>query len=170
MSSWQTIQKALILAAVLVCLPGCSGCSSNSGPIAGTSISEYKNEAGEIESISFLNSPVTDSDLKRLSDAEALTELLLQECENVSDEGFANVTGAKNISSLSILHTPISDIGLEALAGFTELKEVSIVNTKMTGSGLAFLKDSQVETMMIQGDEQTICRAVEPSSNGAGKV
>ncbi len=122
---------------------------------AAKSVQTYDDAAGNLESITYMGHEVRDSDLKRLASDAALKELLIQECDRVTDKGFSAVAGAKQLTKLQVQHVPITDKALESLAGFTSLSDVQLVNTNITGSGLQYLADSPVTELRLQGDTLT---------------
>ena len=76
-----------------------------------------------------------------------LTHLALEECEDVTDENLACLSGMKHLQNLHIMSHGVSDQGLAHLQGLTSLQDLYISSNHITGAGLAHL--SQVPLLKL---------------------
>ncbi len=130
-----------------------AGCGGGAQPMS--NIRQTTNDAGDVESISFIGSGVRDSDLEQIAKETALREVTFQECSSLTEEGFAPLADAGQIESLNIWHTPVSDGALKPLAGNSTITSIRLLNTRITGLGLEHLSSAPIREVELQGETFT---------------
>lgn len=87
------------------------------------------------------NNAVTDAGLRHLQSLRDLRWLFLIGCNHVSDAGFGNVRGLRQLELLNVCNCPITDAGLRSLYGMPHLKRLRLEGTRVTDAGVARLQE-----------------------------
>ena len=109
-----------------------------------------RDSAGNVIQMTFVGRNVTDADLKQIAGYRLLTELRIQECPQVSDQGLSVISVVSDgLVKLALIRVPISDRGLACLESATSLKELTLANTNVTGTGFAKLSKVPIQSLVI---------------------
>jgi WD40 repeat protein len=68
-----------------------------------------------------------------------VTEVTLDGCEKVTDEGVKFLAGLEALRRLNLEHTPVTDAGLKHLARLSSLSELNLDGVRITDAGLSLL-------------------------------
>lgn len=153
----------------IVCLAfGCDAAATPPAPTAGTtgkaaaprklaSLARKveRNDDGQVVTLMFLSSSVTDAELRELADHDQLRTLTLQECRKITDQGLAALQGESSLSTLKLIQVPVSDAGLAHLAGSASLEELLLGHTDVVGDGLAHLSRVPLARLTIHSNVLT---------------
>lgn len=107
-----------------------------------------------LEDLDLTHTRVTDDGLKTLAYFPRLKQLHLHRFpswfipEQLTDEGVLRIVQLRKLEVLSI-SGKITDVGLKRLAALPNLKRLELLNTEITADGLAALKNSPVEYLML---------------------
>jgi len=82
----------------------------------------------------------SDADLAHLKGLTGLRTLNLWNCEEITNDGTAYLSGLKELRTLYVGGTQITDAGLAPLKGLTKLWTLNLDETQITDAGLAHLK------------------------------
>jgi WD40 repeat protein len=93
----------------------------------------------ELQQLSLSGSPLTNDGLAALANLKGLTDLRLNQCNGVSDEGLKNLAGLAKLKILELNETAVSDAGLAHLSGLKSLQSLGLGKTRVTDAGLAHL-------------------------------
>lgn len=149
----KTRTSLLSVTLAYLCLIGCSSSApKNNNELA---LREYKNAAGQLESLTFFGSNAKDALFAKLEKATTLKELLVQECDRASDAALAGVSAASELERVTLSHVPFTDNALPPFQGLEKIKELTIVRSQIDGSGLSNFSASPIEKFLLTGDELT---------------
>ncbi len=136
-------------------------------------------QLGELQSLSLVNSNVSDAGLKHVEKLPKLQELVLTSNKitdaglirfgrlsllrnldlsynQLSGEGFVHLGKLKNLESLTLRRTELDGSGLAALKELSGLKELEISYNKIDDAGLANVKDlTQLESLVLSSNRFT---------------
>ena len=98
---------------------------------------------------------VTDEGLTSFSNRTRIGLLYLVAVPNMSDAGLVHFKGNKNLRSVNLRGTPVTDACVDTLAGFSNLRELHVVDTKLTETGLKKLKAALPDCVIYRSGPQT---------------
>lgn len=87
------------------------------------------------------NQPVSDSDIKKISELKNITRLNLEKT-NITDLALTYFKDLPNLEQINLYGTDITDNGLLALVNCAQLKSIFLWQTKVTPKGVEELKKS----------------------------
>ena len=101
--------------------------------------------------VSFVNTQVTDTDLKYLEHLDQLQDLTLNNTK-ITDAGLRHLEGMSQLKSLGLQGVQITDAGLQYLGGLSQLHWLYLTNSRITDAGLQhFAGLRQLETLGLNG-------------------
>jgi len=117
---------------------------------------KYLLDKSELESFNFSNSPITDEGLKYLSEIKYKNPIIILNLKGskVTDTGMQYIAKMKFDRGRIILNgTSVTDEGIKHLAGFKNMIEIFLYNTKVTDKGGKWLESQLPDTTVYWGKQ-----------------
>ncbi len=126
-------------------LKHCRNCESldliNSN-ITDTGLKKLSQNLTHLTSLNLKNcQQITDQGLTHLKNLTSLQSLNLSGCKKITDQGFAHLKNLNSLQSLDLRHTKLTDQGLAHLKNLNSLQSLDLCSCDITDQGLAHLKD-----------------------------
>ncbi|MCE9603885.1 MAG: leucine-rich repeat domain-containing protein [Planctomycetia bacterium] len=109
-----------------------------------------------LESLSFLNTPLTDEDTIHVRGLVNLQNLTFSYCQ-ITDAALSNFRELTNLRTLNLTSTQITGVGFSQLNGLTQLRSLNLFNSPITDAGLLQIQrlSSSVRTLDVTGSAVT---------------
>jgi Leucine-rich repeat (LRR) protein len=111
-----------------------------------------------LENVIFVNRPITDGDLRSISDLGAFTHLrLFLDGTKVTDASLEYLHQLPELRTLSLCNTRITDNGLRHLSGLDKLQKLSLKFCRVTDTGLNYLAELHgLEMLDLQNTQVSV--------------
>lgn len=149
----------IILCGLWILLAGCRPSSVSSPPRRASSLPAqfqltYDN-SGTGPHVAFYHGLVTADSLENVKDWSKVVSLRLQECDEVDAGLWNKLAQAKSLKKLEFIQSPIRDDHLQQVAYCTELEELLLAHTQVTGEGLQYLTALPLRRLAIHTRQAT---------------
>jgi Leucine-rich repeat (LRR) protein len=96
--------------------------------------------------------PISDDGLAQLKDIPALSMLVLNKNNTVTDAGLRNLAGCAGLTDIELVNLKVTDAGFAGLSKTSQLKRVSIFQVPLGDAGLEHLKALQeLQSLTVDG-------------------
>lgn len=134
------MKKAISLSLLLLCAVSALAASANTGEdtqwISDLGGSVIRNAQGSVTGVILRGSWVSDSDLRRLEQYPALTDLDLS-LTHITDEGMQEIKTLRGVTDLNLYFAQyVTDEGVAAIKDWKKLKRLNLQGTKAGDSAL----------------------------------
>ncbi len=99
------------------------------------------NESGQVVSLSFRLSAITDQGLQKLKEFPSLERLSFTYCRRITDTGLDQFGALKNLKRLVLSNTNVTGTGLRSLRDLTRLTELDLTSSRR-------ITDVELQTMI----------------------
>ena len=114
-----------------------------------------------LQRLSLLGCPVTDDQLKLLSNLDKLEYLDLSGCDQITDEAFKTLAAFPSLRILHVAKTPISDRALANLASSKTLDDLDFSGTDISDRGIEYLGTGKLHSLDLDGCKNISNRTLE---------
>jgi hypothetical protein len=113
-----------------------------------------------VREVSFVDAPVTDSDLEHLQSLPTLQKLYIAQNNTFTGTGLRYLAGMNDLTMLYIYDVPMTDEGLRALPPLPRLAELYVLATCITDEGVEHVRRFPAAKEIQLGSEQLTKNAV----------
>jgi len=107
---------------------------NNHGELKGSGLAHLA-KFPKLRKLQFSLINITDDGLKAVAACDALNELTLNECKQVTNTGIAHLISLKQLTKLEIWRCAIDDAAIESLSQLKSVREMSLIGIKVSDAG-----------------------------------